>query len=62
MKRYWIWIDGKSGTAPHELHQEIAKHPTFLLGRSCGTWKTAESWLRDYMKAGFICRIYEVSE
>jgi hypothetical protein len=58
-KRYWVWIDGKPGTAPHELQAEIEKHG-FQFGRSTGTWGTALCYLRDYMKAGFICRVYEV--
>jgi hypothetical protein len=67
-KRYWIWIDGKPGTPPHLLHDEIQKAclatgtNEFLLGRSTGTWSTALSYLRDYMKAGFVCRVYEVDE
>jgi hypothetical protein len=60
-KRYWIWIDGKPGTAPHELHEAI-EAAGFMLGRSTGTWSTALSYLRDYMKAGFICRVYEADE
>ncbi len=61
-KRYWVWIDGKTGIAPHDLHAAIEHHAGFMLGRSCGTWGSALSWLRDYMKAGFICRVYEVEE
>lgn len=61
-KTYWVWIDGKPGIAPHHLPGEIAKYPGFMLGRSCGTWATTLSWLRDYMKAGFICRVYEDRE
>jgi hypothetical protein len=60
-KRYWIWIDGKAGLAPHELPEEIAKHG-LVMGRSTGTWATALSYLRDYMKLGFVVRIYEVDE
>jgi hypothetical protein len=60
-KRYWLWIDGKPGIAQHELQGEIDKHG-FTFGRSTGTWGTALSYLRDYMKAGFIVRVYEVEE
>jgi hypothetical protein len=60
-KRYWLWIEGKPGVLPHQLAEELAKHD-FTWGRSAGTWGTALSYLRDYMKAGFICRIYEVDE
>ena len=58
-KRFWVWIDGKPGCAPHDLPAEIAKHDGFMIGRSCGTWGAATAWLRDYMKAGFIVSVYE---
>lgn len=58
-KTYYVWIEGKPGLLPHQLPEEIAKYPSFLWGRECGSWQTALSWLRDYMKAGFIVRIYE---
>lgn len=61
-KRYWVWIDGKLGQPPHELHAELGKHSDFVMGRSCGTWKAAALWLREYMKAGFVVRCYEVEE
>jgi hypothetical protein len=61
VKRYWVFIEGKPGSAPHRLHDEIEKHG-FMLGRSTGTWGTALRYLREYMKAGFICRVYEVNE
>lgn len=59
-KTYYVWIDSMPGIAPHHLQAEIDKHPGFMLGRSCATWPTAFSWLRDYMKAGFIVKVYEV--
>jgi hypothetical protein len=60
-KCYWVWIEGKPGLAPHELHAEIERHG-FILARSTQTWSTALSYLRDYMRAGFIVSVYEVEE
>lgn len=60
-KRYWVWIDGKAGLAPHELHEVIKASDIMglTLGHSFGQWSTALAYLRECIKAGFICRIYE---
>jgi hypothetical protein len=60
-KRYWLWIDAKPGVLPHDLPGEIDR-AGFIIGRSAGTWSTALSYLRDYMRAGFLVTIYEVDE
>jgi hypothetical protein len=60
-KRYWLWIEGKPGVLPHELAAAV-EEAGFVWGRSTGTWATALLYLRDYMRAGFVVRVYEVDE
>jgi hypothetical protein len=60
-KTYWVWIDGKPGVPPHKLHDNIARDG-LMLGRSTQTWSTALAHLRDYMKKGYIVRVYEVDD
>lgn len=57
-KRYWLFIVGKQGLLPHELHTEMNKHGV-LLGREVQTWTTALSYLRDYIKLGYVVQVYE---
>jgi hypothetical protein len=63
-KRYWVWIDGKTGVPPHRLQEEIAAADIRGLtwGHSFQTWESALSYLRECMRAGFVVRVYEESE
>lgn len=60
-KRYWVWIDGMVGEPPHKLHErlEASGIAGAVLGHSFHSWSTTLAYLRECMKAGFICRVYE---
>lgn len=60
-KRYWIWIDGMAGEPPHKLHELIEASDVMgiTLGHSFGNWSAALAYLRDLMRAGFTCLVYE---
>ncbi len=57
-----VWLQGKAGVLPHDLPDEIVRSsvPGITWGHTFGSWGTAQKYIREAIRDGWIVYVYEV--